>query len=65
MPVLGFPLGYVLSLGFLFVLRAFAGQNESRTAELNAVDLQRKAESALDRVQQNDVGADISDVLPS
>jgi HEAT repeat protein len=62
-----FSVGYVLSLGIVLVLRAAAGPNEAQIAgtkssdHLDAVDLQRKAESALDRVQRNDVGQGIVD----
>jgi HEAT repeat protein len=60
-------LGCYLSLGVVFVLLATAGPNEAQVAgtkssdHLDAVDLQRKAESALDRVQQNDLGQGIVD----
>jgi hypothetical protein len=62
-----FSVGYVLSLGIVLVLRAAAGPHESQITgtqssdHLGAVDLQRKAESALGRVQQNDVGQAIVD----
>jgi hypothetical protein len=60
-------LGSFLSLGILFVLFATAGPNEAQVAgtkssdHLDAVDLQSKSESALDRVQRNDVGRGIVD----
>jgi hypothetical protein len=60
-------LGYVLLLGLVFVLQAAAVPNQAQLSETNsadhpdAVDLQRKAESALDRVQRNDVGTGIGD----
>ena len=59
--------GHVLSFGIVLVLLAAAGPNESQIAgtessdHLDAVDLQRKAESALGRVQQDDVGVGIVD----
>ena len=59
--------GSVLSLGALLVLQAAAGPNDTQiTATMNsdlpdAADLQRKAESALDRIQLNDVGQGIVD----
>jgi HEAT repeat protein len=56
---------YVLSLGIALVLRAAAGPCEAQIAATkssdDAVDLQRKTESALDRVQRNDVGQGIVD----
>jgi HEAT repeat protein len=60
-------LGCFLSLGIVFVLLASAGPNEAQVAgtkssdHLDAVDLQRKSESALDRVQRNDVGQGVVD----
>ena len=59
--------GCFLSLGMVFVLIATAVPNEAQVAgtqssgHLDAVDLQRKSESALDRVQRNDVGQGIVD----
>jgi len=58
-------LGYFL--GIVFVLYATARSSEAQIAgtepsnQVDAVDLQRKAESALDRVQRNDVGQGIVD----
>jgi HEAT repeat protein len=60
-------LGCFLSLAIVFVLLATAGPSEARVAgtkssdHLDAVDLQRRSESALDRVQRNDVGQGIVD----
>jgi HEAT repeat protein len=59
--------GYVLSLGIVFALWAAAGPNKAQIAgtqssdHLEAVDLQRKAESALDRIERNDVGQGVVD----
>ncbi len=60
-------LGCALSLGIVFALLPTAGASEAQVAgtesshHLDAVDLQRKSESALDRVQRNDVGQGIVD----
>ena len=53
---------YVLSLGFVLVL-CVAGQivGTQSSDHVDAVDLERKAESALERVQRNDVGVGIVD----
>jgi len=62
-----FSVASVLSLGFVLVLQAATGPNEAQVAgtkssgNLDNVDLQREAESALDRIQQNDVGQGIVD----
>jgi HEAT repeat protein len=58
-----FSVGYVLSLGIVLVLRATAAQiTENKSSDqLDAVDFQRSAESALNRVQRNDVGQGIVD----
>src|SRR5579862_8828762 len=62
-----FPVGYALSLVFVLVLRVAAAPTEGQIAgtqpseHLDAVDLERKAESALDRVQRNDIGVGIVD----
>jgi len=58
--------GFVLLLGFVLFLHAAAVPNEPQNAgaesgHLDTVELQRKAESALARVQQNDVGEGIVD----
>lgn len=59
--------GCFLSLGIVFVLLATIGPIEAQVAgtkssdHLDAVDLQRKSEAALDRVERNDVGQGIVD----
>lgn len=58
--------GFVLLLGLVLRLYAASGPNESQNAgaesgRLDTVDLQRKAESALARIQRNDVGQGIVD----
>jgi HEAT repeat protein len=56
--------GYVLSLGIVLAARTAAGPNGVQITgneSSDPVDLQRKAESALDRVQHNDVGQGIVD----
>lgn len=60
-----FCVSFVL-LGFVLRLHAISGPNEAQNAGAESghhdtVDLQRKAESALVRVQQNDVGQGIVD----
>ena len=60
-------LGCFLSLGIVLVLHASSGPTEAQLAgtksshHLDAIDLQCKPESALDRVQRNDVGQGIVD----
>jgi HEAT repeat protein len=60
-------IGYALSLGIVFVLSVAARPNQAQTTgttssnRADAVDLQPEAESALDRIQQNDVGQGIVD----
>lgn len=60
-------LGYFLSLGIVVVLYAKAAPSTAQIAatkssdRLDAVGLQHEAESALDRVQRNDVGQGIVD----
>lgn len=59
-------LGFVLFLGFVLRLHAASGPNEPQNAgaesgRLDTVELQRKAESALARIQRNDVGEGIVD----
>jgi hypothetical protein len=62
-----FSVGYVLSLGIVVVSWTGAGPNEAQVAgirsskHLDAGDLQREAESALGRVQENEVGQGIVD----
>lgn len=62
-----FAAGYVFSLGIILVLFAAAAPNAAQTAgnessdHFDSVDLQRKAESALDRVQRDDVGTGVVD----
>jgi hypothetical protein len=59
--------GFALLFGFALVLQAAAGQDEPQTAgtessgPIDPVALQRKAESALDRIKRNDVGQGIVD----
>ena len=59
--------GCILSLGILVALLAASRSSESQSAGTepsdrpDAVDLQRNAESALDRIQRNDVGQGIVD----
>jgi HEAT repeat protein len=62
-----FSAGYVLTIGIVIALTAAAESTEAQvsgteyTDHADAVELQRKAESALDRIQQNDVGQGIVD----
>lgn len=59
--------GFAVLLGFVLVLHEAAGQNDPQTAgtesssSLDPAALQHKAESALDRIQRNDVGQGIVD----
>lgn len=58
--------GFVLLLGFVLRLHAASGPNQAQNARaesghVDTADLQRKAESALARVQRNDVGQGIVD----
>ena len=51
-----------MALGLAFVLRVAEGQTEIQSSgQLSAVDLESKAESALDHVQRNDMGVGVVD----